>query len=602
MSPEKKRKLRNIALLAILGLIGGTFAFTAFNQQAINDREVENRAVVGGRVHDYFDGDENKDVFVENFGRKPILVRLQLSEFMEIQERGSNDWDQVTPGDREDLDTWTTYIPEVNNVSRRRNLGDNLSVEFNDWSNLTFGYEHGNVSPPWYLPTFNTEYDSDITAAAGHARDLSFGLENSRATHAGTGEANFWSQGQRYTNNGQWPGQTIERTTAQNLYQDQAPITLHQWNQRWEAYQNGLSDGQDLIGNFWVMDEADGWAYYAIALQEGEATSYLLDASHMTDAADNIQGSYYYGVHVKSELIDASGNLHDSEGRNPRSRGLEQSHDISRFSNEPRHDGFSGALGDFLELVRMTTFDNMNTDLPDFMLDHLFAAARGAIRPGARFTTSGEQFMYLGRSSAAADQEGGAVESLNMVRAGAPMIIRTRTLKGVSWNDQPAELETWYDEELNDDFKERVLPVVIPARDAVPGVSEEDIDWGDHEAWLPTSLSGPVANDLTRAHPAGTPQAFALSMADVMFFSSDQGQLSRNPVAFPNSQSRMAGDGEWWFTRTPADTGLAWGIDNGTHIGLGAFSPGPRHQSGTNGGVRPALIIKAGIAGDEGGA
>lgn len=76
MIQEKKRKLRNIALLLIFGLIGGTFAFTAFNQQAINDREFENRADVGGRVHDYFDGDENKDVFVENFGQKPILVRL----------------------------------------------------------------------------------------------------------------------------------------------------------------------------------------------------------------------------------------------------------------------------------------------------------------------------------------------------------------------------------------------------------------------------------------------------------------------------------------------------------------------------------------------
>lgn len=583
MSPEKKRKLRNIALLAILGLIGGTFAFTAFNQQAINDREVENRAVVGGRVHDYFDGDENKDVFVENFGRKPILVRLQLSEFMEIQERGTNDWDQVTPGERGDLSTWTTYIPEVGNVSQRRNLGNNLSATFNAYSNLTFGYEHGNVSPPWYLPTFNTQYDSDIAAAAGHARDLSFGLENSRATHAGTGEANFWSQGQRYTNNGQWPGQTIERTTAQNLYQDQAPITLYQWNQRWEAYQNGLSDGQGLIGNFWVMDEADGWAYYAIALQEGEATSYLLDASHMTEAADNIQGSYYYGVHVKSELIDASGNLHDSEGGDPRPRGLEQSHDISRFSNEPRHDGFDGALGDFLELVRMTTFNNMNTDLPDFMVGVFLD--RG-VRSGQRFTTAGEQFMYLRNIGEIVGEN----QAIN-----AHMIIRTRTIKGVSWNDQPTALTNWY-AGLNDDFKERVRPVAIPARDAVPGVSEEELDWGDDEGWIPTNLESDwpaVANDLTRPSAQGTPQAFALSMADVIYFSGEGigvGEF-RIPMPFTTFQSRMAGDNEWWLTRTPAAGGQAWGIDNDMRGTPGAFMVGPRHQGGVNGGVRPALIV-----------
>nr|WP_249410570.1 hypothetical protein [Lactococcus petauri] len=69
MTPDKKRKLRNIAILSLLGLIGGTFAFTAFNQQAINDRLRDNEVEVGGRVHDYYNRDtENKDVFVENNG------------------------------------------------------------------------------------------------------------------------------------------------------------------------------------------------------------------------------------------------------------------------------------------------------------------------------------------------------------------------------------------------------------------------------------------------------------------------------------------------------------------------------------------------------
>ncbi|MDG6112590.1 hypothetical protein NGA66_10750, partial [Lactococcus formosensis] len=66
MTPDKKRKLRNIAILSLLGLIGGTFAFTAFNQQAINDRENDVQVNVGGRVHDYYNAEsENKDVFVE---------------------------------------------------------------------------------------------------------------------------------------------------------------------------------------------------------------------------------------------------------------------------------------------------------------------------------------------------------------------------------------------------------------------------------------------------------------------------------------------------------------------------------------------------------
>jgi hypothetical protein len=88
MTPEKKRKLRNIALLSLVGLIGGTFAFQAFNQQAINDRENEVQVHVGGRVHDYYNRDtENKDVFVENYGERPIMARIRLSEYLETQQR-----------------------------------------------------------------------------------------------------------------------------------------------------------------------------------------------------------------------------------------------------------------------------------------------------------------------------------------------------------------------------------------------------------------------------------------------------------------------------------------------------------------------------------
>ncbi|MFK4944390.1 hypothetical protein ACI1TU_09960, partial [Lactococcus garvieae] len=98
MTPEKKRKLRNIAILSLLGLIGGTMAFQAFNQQAINDRENTVQVNVGGRVHDYYNRDtENKDVFVENYGERPIMARIRLSEFLEYQ-RGEEDFTPLVPG------------------------------------------------------------------------------------------------------------------------------------------------------------------------------------------------------------------------------------------------------------------------------------------------------------------------------------------------------------------------------------------------------------------------------------------------------------------------------------------------------------------------
>lgn len=88
----------------------------------------------------------------------------------------------------------------------------------------------------------------------------------------------------------------ITRETAQNLIQDKAPITLQEWHTRYR-------DTLDAIGNYWVIDHETGWAYWANQLNGGQATSYLIDAAHMRPEADKINGSYYYGIHVSSELI-----------------------------------------------------------------------------------------------------------------------------------------------------------------------------------------------------------------------------------------------------------------------------------------------------------
>lgn len=90
--PEKKKRrhLRNIALLVLLLLVVvGTYAFQAFNPRAINDRENRQDIGTGGRVHDYYNRDtENKDVFVENYGDRPIMARIRLSEFLETKSDG----------------------------------------------------------------------------------------------------------------------------------------------------------------------------------------------------------------------------------------------------------------------------------------------------------------------------------------------------------------------------------------------------------------------------------------------------------------------------------------------------------------------------------
>lgn len=290
MTPDKKRKLRNIAILSLLGLIGGTFAFTAFNQQAINDRLRDNEVEVGGRVHDYYNRDtENKDVFVENYGQRPIMARIRLSEFMEIQERGQENFTPVVEGtSRENTQGWSTYIPSENNLNIRTGEG---ADRLNQYSNLTFGWIRGGQIAPWYLQTFNHDEEDLRTASAGDARDY---LEEG-ATHPGEGTDGDWSEGESHDNSaGTWPGSMVIRETAQNLPQDHEPITLQAWATLEEEEKNG---------NFWVIDQNTGWAYWANVLNAGQTTSYLLDAAEMTSIADAINGTYYYGIHVDSQLI-----------------------------------------------------------------------------------------------------------------------------------------------------------------------------------------------------------------------------------------------------------------------------------------------------------
>lgn len=305
MNADKKHRLRNIALLVLVGLIGGTFAFAAFNQQAINDRLRENPAPVGARVHDYFSRQtENKDVFVENYGQEPIMARIRLSEFMEYQKRGQTGWTQVAGGDRHDSSTWTFYRPEADNINSRSAVDG--SSNFNQYSTLTFGWERDNQEEPWYLPTFNHDSTDLTTAAAGDAQDY---LERG-ATHPGDGTDNFWQANVSYTN-GQndivWPGSTEgTRTTSQNLRQERNPITLQEWRALRTEAENDEVGRNKQIGNFWVMDPETGWAYWANRLNPGQATSYLIDEARMEDAARAIQGSYYYAIHVDSELINVS--------------------------------------------------------------------------------------------------------------------------------------------------------------------------------------------------------------------------------------------------------------------------------------------------------
>ncbi|WP_251712804.1 hypothetical protein [Lactococcus ileimucosae] len=554
MTPEKKnqRRLRNLALLSLLLLlVGGTFAFQAFNQRAINDRLREN--IPGGRVHDYYNRDtENKDVFVENYGNVPLMARIRLSEFMEKRSAGDTDFTPIVNGTiRDQVNTWTVMGPSETNLNTR--VGD--SAAFNTYANLTFGWSRSGQDAPWFMPTFNRDNSDLMTASAGHARDwvtstATDGVTDG-ATHPGDGTDAYWSSGDSFDNSGSvWPGEEVTHDAAQNLQQDRAPMTISQW----AALPNNLK-----VGNFWVIDHQTGWAYWANQLQAGETTSYLLDAAQMTAAADNIPGEYYYGIHVDGQLISPD-RINDFLAADP-----DYTHhaDLSDFLTAVQNGSIDNNWGN------PGPDDNVQPDQINFSI----------MAPGTIFTMAGEQYRYL--------------ENMGNNH----MIIRNEMIPNITFNGQNNALNSWYGA-----LDPAVQAMVQPVSDTfnTGNVGEGELIWrpggGYEEAtwrWIPVNLSdfSDVAADITEVNSSGSPRAFALSLADVV-------RLSGPGRAFPSSAERVAGnagENNDWFTRTPGVAGGngAWRVfaASETVYSGGLHGSGNINWTTDARGVRPALIV-----------
>ena len=372
------------------------------------------------------------------------------------------------------------------------------------------------------------------TAAAGHARDLADGSEE--LTHPGDGTDAYWTGGVTYTNgeNGTtWHGAPdgATRTTAQNLEQERAPITMVQWFD--------LPNNQK-IGDFWVMDQETGWAYWASMLEPAAATSYLLDAAEMTSAIQEtvFNGTYYYGIHVDSQLLSPDHSedfINDGESHDPN-------------------------LDYFLEGIKNNAVDedfgnpsyNVDSQPSEFTF-HL-------MNPGRIFTMAGEQYRYL--------------EDMGN---GNHMIIRNDALRNVSWDEQEGVLTSWYGQ-LDSVVRAMVQPV---ANTFTTGeVADNAVIFTGGTRWVPNNLEGDVASDLTRVVPGGTVRAFALSLADVT-------RLSGSGLAFPNHAQRGSIALGWWLLRTPAPSVYAWTVNTNGDLRVG----GDRSFSSSHGGIRPALII-----------
>ncbi|MEY8458306.1 hypothetical protein [Lactococcus ileimucosae] len=585
-STNRKKLGILLAILSVLLLISGTFAWFSLTQRAINDRSGNINFEEVGRLHDYFDrASGNKDVFAENFGDAPILVRVKLLEYMEINGESlvQADPQEVAEGNavqpiKEDTGTWTPWTPGAsgNTVGQRVGPG----AVFNARARWTVGWNpraatdgSGQLNAPYFMPTFNRARDNHKTAAAGDGRDwtqsgeeadtsaspdgTNAGADATGVTHPGNGTDGYWTNGRTATSILGTPPDTEDgtHTARQTVIQDQPVMLLSQWN---------ALPVRNRVGNFWVVDPQTGWAYWANLLFPEEATSFLLDQANFSTSG--IRGDYYYGIKAVANMVA------NTDG------------DVSALWEE--------APENHSDLAKKLV-DEVRNGLPIL----------GEMEPGQTFSMRGTQYRYL-------ENKGD----------GNHLVIHDASLSAGQWGTVGT---TSYNGSVIDgrmrDFHD-ALPSVIrrqvqPVQATFPddfanaptgwwnldvaldfgGTPNNPIDlWeGGHVFWKldmnHPSVTEAMRNDITAYTPGGEKKAFALSLADLM-------SVSGPNLGFPDMLSRNGANSPSWALRTRARDNVAWLViamlDIRARGGLLASNRHPINVYDAFNVPRPALILR----------
>ena len=276
---SRKRKIYALATVFALStlVIAGTFAWTNFSAQIVNvfsglgsGNGGTDPIGPGGTLHnDHSEGDENRQVYIENWGSEPLFVRIRLDEYMEMglgagyksesinQETGEsiphpgNLAESVVSGASIDVvDSWTTHVPNESTPHE-------CDTIFHDYWQWEMGGQK------FFFP-----------ASESDREDPSFVATNSPANL------------------------TEESVNVDGIYAVQTRssevLTMAQW----------LEQG-GLIGDYWVID-TDGWAYWAAPLSPGDTTGLLLNRVIQTTQP---QYDYFYGINVVAQM--ATRDLHE---------------------------------------------------------------------------------------------------------------------------------------------------------------------------------------------------------------------------------------------------------------------------------------------------
>ena len=262
-----KKKIITVAALSLAAvLIVGTFAWTNFSANIINvftglgagsgNIDPTDPDGPGGTLHnDHADGEPYREVYIENWGTEPLIVRINLSEYMEMGPGAgiTNDPDQnqatslVDGASIDDVSTWTPFNGDLESMIRRDDAEGGTFRDYWQW-------EMGGQK--YFFPA-PAEYRTD--------RDAEVQFVSTSSPWNISGAALELAQ------------QTLNAEV----------ISMSEWVEQGEP-----------MGNYWVVD-TDGFSYWAAPLSPGDATGLLL---HKVELINPPVYDYFYAINVAGHM------------------------------------------------------------------------------------------------------------------------------------------------------------------------------------------------------------------------------------------------------------------------------------------------------------
>ena len=274
----KKRVALLVSLLTVVCLIaaiGTTLAWTDFSQSVVN--RFRGTTDPQATLHDEYDG-ENKDIFVENSGNQDIYVRIRLDEYMEI---GGKSFVEKVGGVDVTAKTKDLWQPHLWPQTAGTDITECNCVDAGNSAHKFHSYYAWTVS--------------------GAARDYNPGTPGLPYTKLDPITGKVDTTGSETTQAAAKPITMTEYLRLKALSEDPAVID-HGLSARMSAEEIAAWTAATTTG-CWILD-ADGWAYWSVALKPDTATNLLLD--EVSSTGKDIPDDWYYAIDVKMQAVTSN--------------------------------------------------------------------------------------------------------------------------------------------------------------------------------------------------------------------------------------------------------------------------------------------------------